>query len=110
MGSVEDYHVAMVPRDEVDEEACMQALQLASASILPMTLKAAIELDVLEILVKGCGGPFGKPIMTPTDVAAHLKTENSQVRAFVYSGFDLVSAYLRWFCDISELLCLFSCC
>lgn len=79
MGSVEDVNVAMLPRDEADEEACMQALQLASASILPMTLKAAIELGVLEILVKGCGGPFGKPIMTPIDVAAHLKTENPQV-------------------------------
>lgn len=88
-----DVHVAMVPRDEADEEACMHALQLCSASILPMTLKAAIELDVLEILVKGCGGPYGKPIMTPIDVAAHLKTENPQVCAFVYCHLICISIF-----------------
>jgi flavonol 3-O-methyltransferase/caffeic acid 3-O-methyltransferase len=33
-----------------DEEACMYAMQLASASILPMTLKNALELGLLEVL------------------------------------------------------------
>lgn len=65
--------------DCTEEEACIYALQLASASVLPMTLKAAIELDVLEILVKGCGGHFSKPIMTASDVVSHLKTNNPQV-------------------------------
>jgi caffeic acid 3-O-methyltransferase / acetylserotonin O-methyltransferase len=65
--------------DYTDEEACIYALQLTSASILPMALKAAMDLDVLEILVRGCGGHSSNPIMTASDVASHLKTNNPQV-------------------------------
>ncbi|XP_078173140.1 flavone O-methyltransferase 1-like [Carex rostrata] len=97
-----DVEVAMVPRDEADEEACMHALQLCSASILPMTLKAAIELDVLEILVKGCGGPYGKPIMTPIDVAAHLKTENPQAAVMLDRMLRLLASYNVVACSVEE--------
>jgi caffeic acid 3-O-methyltransferase len=38
-----------------DEEACMYAMQLASSSILPMTLKNALELGLLEVLQKDAG-------------------------------------------------------
>jgi Dimerisation domain len=72
--------IVMAPyKNQADEEACLYALQLASSCILPMTLKAAIELDMLEILVKGCGGPLGKPAMTASDVESYLKTDNPQV-------------------------------
>jgi len=91
---------AVIPRDEADEEACMHALQLASASILPMTLKAAIELDVLEILVSGCGGPFGKPVMTPDDVAAQLKTQNPQAAIMLDRMLRLLAAYNVVACDV----------
>ncbi|RLM84848.1 caffeic acid O-methyltransferase [Panicum miliaceum] len=44
-----------------DEEACLYALQLASSSILPMTLKSAIELGLLEVLEAARGeGEDGK--------------------------------------------------
>jgi caffeic acid 3-O-methyltransferase / acetylserotonin O-methyltransferase len=65
--------------NSVDDDACMLAWQLTTASILPMTLKAALELDLLEILVAGCGGLLGEPIMTAADVASHLKARNPQV-------------------------------
>ncbi|KAL8127685.1 hypothetical protein AgCh_014554 [Apium graveolens] len=38
------------------EEACLFALQLATASVLPMTLKVAIELDLLEIIANAGPG------------------------------------------------------
>jgi Dimerisation domain len=71
--------------DYTDEEACIYALQLSSASILPMALKAAIDLDVLEILVKGCGGHSGNPNMTASDIVSYLKTNNPQVYNLVHS-------------------------
>jgi hypothetical protein len=56
------------PSHQVDyaeeEAACIYALQLSTFSVLPMILKAAIELDVLEILVKVCGGHSSNPIIT----------------------------------------------
>lgn len=39
-----------------DEEAQLFAMQMASASVLPMVLKAAIELDLLEIIGRGGEG------------------------------------------------------
>lgn len=74
-----DVHVMPEKMNTVDENACMLAWQLTTASILPMTLKAALELDLLEILVAGCGGLFGKPTMTAAHVASHLKAGNPQV-------------------------------
>ena len=50
-----------------DEEACMYALQLASSSILPMTLKNAIELGLLEVLQKDPAAA-----LAPEEVVARL--------------------------------------
>ncbi|KAJ1693298.1 hypothetical protein LUZ63_009996 [Rhynchospora breviuscula] len=83
-----------------EDEACKHALQLVASSILPMTLKAAIELDVLEILVKGCGGPSGKPIMTASDVASHLKTNNPQAAEMLERMLKLLSSYDVIKCDV----------
>ncbi|KAJ1693296.1 hypothetical protein LUZ63_009994 [Rhynchospora breviuscula] len=101
MGTV-SLDAAAMPQDYVDEEeeACMHALQLASASILPMTLKAAVELDVLEILVKGCGGPFGKPVMTASDVVSHLKTNNPQAAEMLDRMLRLLASYNVIKCDV----------
>ncbi|CAL4892173.1 unnamed protein product [Urochloa decumbens] len=50
-----------------DEEACMYAMQLVSSSILPMTLKNAIELGLLDVLQKD-------PVawLSPEEVVARL--------------------------------------
>lgn len=86
MGSVD---IVEAPQKvQFDEEACLYALQLTSSCILPMTLKAAVELDLLDILVAGCGDPSGKPVMTATDVANHLKTDNPQVSIYIYLHSD----------------------
>ncbi|KAJ3690538.1 hypothetical protein LUZ61_019702 [Rhynchospora tenuis] len=83
-----------------EDEACKHALQLVTFSILPMTLKAAIELDLLEILVKGCGGPSGKPIMTASDVASHLKTNNPQAAEMLDRMLKLLASYDVIKCDV----------
>ncbi|KAM3298389.1 hypothetical protein ACQJBY_040049 [Aegilops geniculata] len=55
-----------------DEEGCMYAVQLALSSVLPMTLKAAIELGLLEILV----GADGESL-SPEEVAAKLPVKGN---------------------------------
>ncbi|XP_009392797.2 flavone O-methyltransferase 1 [Musa acuminata AAA Group] len=86
MGSVKNA-VQLTP--EEDEEACMYAMQLASGSILPMTLKAAIELDLLEILTKA--GPGAR--LSPGDVAARLPTKNPHAAVMVDRMLRLLAAY-----------------
>ncbi|KAL6003694.1 hypothetical protein ACLOJK_004240 [Asimina triloba] len=56
-----------------DDEQCMFAMQLATASVLPMVLKAAIELDVLEIMAKH--GPGAQ--LSSSQVASHLHPHNA---------------------------------
>ncbi|KAJ6376230.1 hypothetical protein OIU77_001074 [Salix suchowensis] len=57
MGSTGD-QTQMTPTQVSDEEAHLFAMQLASASVLPMILKTAIELDLLEIMAKAGPGAF----------------------------------------------------
>ncbi|KAL5539571.1 hypothetical protein UlMin_045724 [Ulmus minor] len=47
-------------------------MKLATVSVLPMVLKAAIELDLLEIIAKAGPGSF----LSPTDIASQLPTKN----------------------------------
>ncbi|XP_022141288.1 caffeic acid 3-O-methyltransferase [Momordica charantia] len=58
----------ITPTQVSDEEAHLFAMQLASASVLPMVLKAAIELDVLEIVARA--GPGA--LLSPSQIAAQL--------------------------------------
>ncbi|KAG6435011.1 hypothetical protein SASPL_106659 [Salvia splendens] len=51
-----------------EEENFLFAMQLASASVLPMVLKAAIELDLLELIKRAGAGAF----VSPADLAAQL--------------------------------------
>ncbi|KAL3650283.1 Caffeic acid 3-O-methyltransferase 2 [Castilleja foliolosa] len=53
-----------------DEEAYLFALELSCGSVLPMVLRAAIELDLPE-LIKELGGPAGD-FVSPADIAARL--------------------------------------
>ncbi|URE24201.1 caffeic acid [Musa troglodytarum] len=86
MGSLKN---ALQLTPEEDEDACMYAMQLASASILPMTLKAAIELDLLETLVRA--GPGAQ--LSTADVVAQLPTENPQAAVMVDRMLRLLAAY-----------------
>ncbi|KAJ1693299.1 hypothetical protein LUZ63_009997 [Rhynchospora breviuscula] len=79
--------------NEFDDDACMYAWQLTTASIFPMTLKAALELDLIEILVAGCGGPSGKPTMAAADVASYLKARSPAAAVTLDRILRLLAAY-----------------
>ncbi|XP_010934913.1 tricetin 3',4',5'-O-trimethyltransferase [Elaeis guineensis] len=98
MGSIEKQGMPApsVENQAGDEAACLYALQLVSSSILPMTLKAAIELDVLEIIAKA--GPEGK--LSPAQVAAQLPTENSMAATMLDRMLRLLASYNILTCSV----------
>ncbi|KAE8783469.1 Caffeic acid 3-O-methyltransferase [Hordeum vulgare] len=77
-----------------DEEACMYALQLVSSSILPMTLKNAIELGLLDTLVAA-----GGKLLTPAEVAAKLPSTANPAAA------DMVDRMLRLLASYNVVSC-----
>ncbi|RWW21547.1 hypothetical protein GW17_00014285 [Ensete ventricosum] len=74
---------------EEDEEACSYAVELAGGPILPMTVGAAAELGIFEILVKA--GPT--PKLSAADIAAQMPTQNPQAAVMVDRILRLLAAY-----------------
>lgn len=74
MGSLAKPQMTPVTQISTDEEASLYAMQLGSASVLPMVLKSAIELDLLEIMARNDG--FSGARMSPLELASHLPTKN----------------------------------
>ncbi|KAG6469965.1 caffeic acid 3-O-methyltransferase-like [Zingiber officinale] len=69
---------------EEDDEACVRARQLTTGVVLPMVLKTAIELGLLQMLVDA--GPASA--LGPDEIAARLPTQNP-------SAPDMIDRILR---------------
>jgi flavonol 3-O-methyltransferase/caffeic acid 3-O-methyltransferase len=81
-----------------DEEGCMYAVQLALSSVLPMTLKAAIELRLLETLV-GAGGKA----LSPEEIAAKLpSTKNPEAASMVDRMLRVLATHEVVSCVVDE--------
>ncbi|CAL4916387.1 unnamed protein product [Urochloa decumbens] len=81
-----------------EEASCMYALQLAVSSVLPMTLKNAIELGMLEALV----GANGKAL-SASEVAARLPCkDNPDAPAMVDRMLRLLASYDVVSCEVEE--------
>ncbi|KAK1324293.1 Caffeic acid 3-O-methyltransferase [Acorus calamus] len=86
MGSIENINKT---REEEEEEACLYSMLLGSASVLPMTLKAAVELDLLEIIA--AAGPGAK--LSPSEVASKLPTTNPEAPVMLDRILRLLASY-----------------
>ncbi|XP_058114641.1 caffeic acid 3-O-methyltransferase-like isoform X2 [Magnolia sinica] len=91
MGSISDHSNS----PDTFEEDWKFAMQLSIASVLPMAIKALIELDVFEIISK-CGQ--GAPL-SASEIASHLPTSNQHDAA---ATLDRV---LRLLASFSVLTC-----
>nr|NP_001295701.1 caffeic acid 3-O-methyltransferase [Jatropha curcas]ACT87981.1 caffeic acid O-methyltransferase [Jatropha curcas] len=87
MGSIAE--TQMTPTQVSDEEANLFAMQLASASVLPMVLKSAIELDLLEIIGKAGPGAF----LSPYDIASQLPTKDPDAPVVLDRILRLLASY-----------------
>ncbi|XP_043715259.1 caffeic acid 3-O-methyltransferase-like [Telopea speciosissima] len=72
-----------------DEEDCLFALQLATGSLVHMVLKAAIELNLLEIMARA--GP-GKHL-SPIEIAAQLPIKNPEAPVMLDRMLRLLTSY-----------------
>jgi hypothetical protein len=80
MGSAGETQMTPTQVDS-DEEANLFSMQLASASVIPMILKSAIELDLLEIMAKAGPGAY----LSPSEIASQLPTTNPDAPATSYA-------------------------
>ena len=87
MGSAGETQIT--PIHVSDEEANLFAMQLASASVLPMILKSAVELDLLEIIAKAGSGAH----LSPSDIASQLPTRNPDAAVMLDRMLRLLASY-----------------
>ncbi|KAL6541455.1 Caffeic acid 3-O-methyltransferase [Orobanche gracilis] len=85
--------------DSSEEETCLFAMKLASASVLPMVLKSAIELDLLELIKKVGAGAF----VSPADLVAQIPTTNSEAGVMVDRILRLLASYNVLNCTLKTL-------
>ncbi|KAI3471272.1 hypothetical protein Pfo_027935 [Paulownia fortunei] len=85
--------------DQSEEEACLFAMQLASGSVLPMVLKSAIELDLLELIKKA--GPGASA--SASELAAQLPTNNPDAANMIDRILRLLAAYSVLICSLKTL-------
>ncbi|XP_058086205.1 caffeic acid 3-O-methyltransferase-like [Magnolia sinica] len=82
-----------------EDEQCMFAMELASASVVPMVLKAAIELDVLEIIAKGGPGAH----LSTLEIARCLPTQNPDAPTMLDRMLRLLASYNVLTCSVVML-------
>ncbi|KAF9592270.1 hypothetical protein IFM89_013496 [Coptis chinensis] len=96
MSSIQNFSY-LTPEEE--EEACLYAMQLCNAANLPMVLKAAIELDVFEIIAKFGHGDY----ITPSDIASRIYTNNTNAPIMLDRMLRLLASHKVLKCSLRNL-------
>lgn len=73
-----------------DDEACLHALELLGSFVLPMTLKAAIELGLVDTLVAAAGGRA----VTAEELAAGLSPASGRKTGPAAAAVDRMLRFL----------------
>ncbi|CAA7391548.1 unnamed protein product [Spirodela intermedia] len=81
-----------------EQETFNYAMQLATASVFPMTLKAAIELNLLEIISRAGSGAQ----LFPEEIVAKLPTENPEAAVMVDRILRLLASYAILTCCVID--------
>ncbi|KAL3820190.1 hypothetical protein ACJIZ3_006095 [Penstemon smallii] len=81
-----------------EEEACLFAGQLAAGSVLPMVLKSAIELDLLELIKKAAGQNA-----SASQLAAQLPTNNPDAATMIDRILGFLAAHSVVNCSLEAL-------
>ncbi|KAL3651249.1 Caffeic acid 3-O-methyltransferase [Castilleja foliolosa] len=85
--------------EEEEEKYHLLAMHLASGSVLPMALKAAIELDLLELIKKAEPGPTA----SASELAAQLQTSNPDAANMIDRILRLLAAFSILTCSLEPL-------
>ncbi|XP_030467117.1 caffeic acid 3-O-methyltransferase-like [Syzygium oleosum] len=82
-----------------DDESILFAMQLAGAVQMPMVLRAALELDLLEIIAKAGPGAC----LSPREIASQLPTENPDAPTMLDRILRLLATNSIVTCTLREL-------
>ncbi|XP_044480201.1 caffeic acid 3-O-methyltransferase-like isoform X1 [Mangifera indica] len=72
-----------------ENEVCMDALLFSSSLMLPLVLKAAVELDLFTIMAKAGPGAY----VSAADIASHLPTNRPSTPSMVDSVLGLLASH-----------------
>ncbi|KAI3879757.1 hypothetical protein MKX03_000376 [Papaver bracteatum] len=75
--------------EENDDQLCILACQIAACSGLPVALKAALDLDLLEIIAKA--GP--NAYISPLEISSKLGTQNPNVPSMLDRLLRLLTSF-----------------
>nr|GMD36414.1 caffeic acid 3-O-methyltransferase-like [Ipomoea batatas] len=92
MASTQEGH----KREIEEEEECAYAVQLVTCASLPMVLKAAVELDVFEIL-NGAGSGVQ---LSPSQIASQMPTKNPDAPAMLDRMLRLLASHNILTCSL----------
>ncbi|XP_059631810.1 caffeic acid 3-O-methyltransferase-like [Cornus florida] len=79
-----------------EEEVGKLALRLANAVVLPMVLKSAVELNLIDVLSAAGDGAY----LSPSEIAAHLPTHNPDAPILLDRMLRLLASYDILKCSI----------
>ena len=78
-----------------DEEDFMLVMELSLSSLLPMTMKASIELGVLEILAKASPSQ-----LSSSEIASQLPTNNQEAPTVLDRMLQFLASYSFLICNL----------
>ncbi|XP_039134830.1 tricetin 3',4',5'-O-trimethyltransferase-like [Dioscorea cayenensis subsp. rotundata] len=96
MGSSATTTTNITISEKADEEACLHAMQLVSSSILPMTFKAAIELNLFNII--SAASPNS---LSATEITSLLPSSTPSTPIMLDRILRLLSSYSILTCSLS---------
>nr|BAO79385.1 hypothetical plant O-methyltransferase [Anthriscus sylvestris] len=82
-----------------DEEALLLAMKLATVTVVPMILKSAIELDILNIISKAGPGNY----LTPSELASKLPMLNPDAPIMLDRILRVLATYMVLGCKPNKL-------
>ncbi|XVF36926.1 hypothetical protein REPUB_Repub19eG0101000 [Reevesia pubescens] len=83
-------------QEDQDQEVGKQAVRLANAVILPMVLKSALELNIIDIISAAGDGTF----LSPTEIASGLPTKNPDAPVLLDRMLRLLASYSILKCSV----------
>ncbi|KAL4283089.1 hypothetical protein GQ457_16G006690 [Hibiscus cannabinus] len=81
-----------------NEESLSYALQVANSLVLPMSMHAALQLDVFEIIAKA--GPNAK--LSSKEIVAQLPTKNSEAPSMLDRILRVLASYELVGCSVTD--------
>ncbi|XP_031482634.1 caffeic acid 3-O-methyltransferase-like [Nymphaea colorata] len=95
-------HPIMSNNNGLDEQACLSAWHLVSGSVLPMALKAAIEMGLLEVMAKA-HQQEGIPLLTSHEIAARLSAKNPEAPTLLERLLRLLASHSILTCSTTTI-------